>query len=70
MGLEWESQGQWSEPFFFIQIADPQLGMVKAEGPVGGAVWEVSAAVFTAAAAAAAGSVICVVVVMVDRSVD
>ncbi|CAN0547330.1 unnamed protein product, partial [Ectocarpus sp. 8 AP-2014] len=30
LGLDWESQGHWDEPFFFIQIADPQLGMVKA----------------------------------------
>ncbi|CAN0153615.1 unnamed protein product, partial [Ectocarpus fasciculatus] len=40
LGLDWESQGHWELPFFFIQIADPQLGMVKADGPVGGAVWE------------------------------
>lgn len=39
--MDWESQGHWDEPFFFIQIADPQLGMVKADGPIGGAVWEV-----------------------------
>ncbi|CAM9323212.1 unnamed protein product, partial [Ectocarpus sp. 8 AP-2014] len=43
LGLDWESQGHWDEPFFFIQIADPQLGMVKADGPVGGAVWEIEA---------------------------
>lgn len=41
MGLDWESHGHWDEPFFFVQIADPQLGMVKADGPVGGAVWDV-----------------------------
>ncbi|CAM9352570.1 unnamed protein product [Pylaiella littoralis] len=41
LGLDWESHGHWDEPFFFVQIADPQLGMVKADGPVGGAVWEI-----------------------------
>ncbi|CAN0188187.1 unnamed protein product, partial [Hapterophycus canaliculatus] len=45
LGLDWESQGHWSEPFFFIKIADPQLGMVNAEEPVGGAVERLSRAV-------------------------
>lgn len=41
LGLGWETHGHWNEPFFFVQIADPQLGMVEANAPVGGAVWEV-----------------------------
>eukprot|EP00752_Nemacystus_decipiens_P011698 g10381.t1 len=41
LGLDWETHGHWNEPFFFIQIADPQLGMVKANAPIGGAEWEV-----------------------------
>ena len=26
-GLSRETQGQWSEPFFFVHIGDPQFGM-------------------------------------------
>ncbi|CAN0034021.1 unnamed protein product, partial [Choristocarpus tenellus] len=40
LGLDWDSHGQWDKPFFFIQAADPQFGMVKANGPTGGEVWE------------------------------
>ncbi|CAN0152868.1 unnamed protein product, partial [Laminaria digitata] len=41
LGLDWDSHGHWNEPFSFIQITDPQLGIVEATTPTGGAVWEV-----------------------------
>lgn len=41
LGLDWDSHGHWNKPFSFIQITDPQLGIVQAEGPSGGALWEV-----------------------------
>jgi 3',5'-cyclic AMP phosphodiesterase CpdA len=27
VGLEWDAQGQWKEPFFFVHLTDPQLGL-------------------------------------------
>lgn len=27
-GLSWENEGKWMGPFFFVQAADTQLGMI------------------------------------------
>ncbi|CAM9935602.1 unnamed protein product, partial [Phaeothamnion confervicola] len=32
LGLDWDTHGQWTEPFFFVHMTDPQLGMAAAAG--------------------------------------
>jgi len=44
LGMDYQSQGQWSDPFFFVHIGDPQFGIRTCDASgKGGSSWETEA---------------------------